>query len=112
MTEGWRELRLMRLAIDPDVRGVLRVTSSAPLTIGSIAGRLGMGESRAYRLIQKMSRHGMLRKISTNGSRGALYGPNVRAIDLSLGHDGLGIVVEYLDGRKVAKRMTQRQCTN
>ena len=102
----------MQLAIDPDVRGVLRVTSSAPLTIGSIADRLGMGESCAYRLVRKMSRHGLLRKISPASSRGALYGPNVRAIDLSLGRDGLGIVVEYLDGRKVAKQLTQRQCVN
>jgi DNA-binding Lrp family transcriptional regulator len=102
----------MQLAINPDVRGVLRVTSSAPLTIGSIAERLGIEKSRAYRLVRKMSRHGLLCKITPIRSRGALYGPNVRAIDLSLGHDGFGIVVEYLDGRKVAKRMTQMQCTN
>lgn len=101
----------MQLAIDSDVRGVLRVTYAAPLTIDSIADRLGIGESRAYRLVRKMSRHGLLRKITPIRSRGALYGPNVRAIDLSLGHDGLGIVIEYLDGRKVAKRMTPGQGT-
>ncbi len=112
MTEGWRELRLMRLVIDPEVREVLRVTASTPLTIGSIADRLSMGESRAYRLVRKMSRQGMLRKLPPTGSRGAVYSRNITAIDLSLGHDGLGITVEYQDGRKVAKQLAQMKCTN
>lgn len=100
------------MVIDPEVREVLRVTSSSPLSIASIADRLGIGESKTYRLVRKMSRHEMLRKMEPAGARAALYAANVMVVDMSLGNDGLGIVVEYLDGRKVAKRMTQRQCTN
>jgi DNA-binding Lrp family transcriptional regulator len=112
MTEGWKELRLVRLAIDRDVRNVLRVTSREPLTIGGIADSLGMGESRAYRLVKKMARNGMLRRLTTTNARGAAYAPNVKAIDLSLGSDGLGVVVEYLDGRRIAKRYIQTITVN
>ncbi len=107
MTEGWRELRLMRLAIDPEVRKVLHATASAPLTVPTIADELEMGESRAYRLVRKMTRGGMLRRLTTNGSKAATYAPNVRAIDLCLGSDGLGIVVEYQDGQKITSRYAQ-----
>ena len=96
------EFAITRMAFDEQVRMILALTSSRPLTVRLIAEGVGLSLDRAYHLVQTMSSLGMLRKVRLPNSYVNTYSANVKTIDFRIEQDCLGIVVVFEDGGRTS----------
>ena len=96
------EFAITRMAFDEQVRMILTLTSSRPMTVRLIAEGVSLPLDRAYHLVRTMSSLGMLRKVRLPNSYVNTYSANVKTIDFRIEQDCLGIVVVFEDGGRTS----------